>query len=96
MAGRPIIRVTRPIPPIGPRAFQARNSPFYQLELRAWLRGIRGSSRVWLAVGITLWGARLVRKMGSREERIVATEVLKPGQRVIITALLPEPKRGRR
>jgi len=58
-----------------------------------WYRGVLGGSRTWLAVGGVFWAARFARKALGKNPETAAIEVLKPGQRVIITALPPGSSR---
>ena len=54
------------------------------LYRRGQLRGLLGGSRPWTVVWAVLLGARLVRKAATREEKVVYSEVLAPGQTVVI------------
>lgn len=47
---------------------------------------VRGKG-LWTFLGAVVWLARLIMKMGSRRERIVAREILEPGQSITISSL---------
>jgi hypothetical protein len=50
-------------------------------------RGLLGGSKPWqyvAAIGLVL---RLLKKMGGREEKVVFTEELKPGESLVVTHL---------
>lgn len=63
-------------------------------QMSVW-RGLLGSSRGWRALGITLWSFHLLRRLLGRNPELVAIERLKPGQSMVVTALVPEST-GRR
>jgi hypothetical protein len=48
-----------------------------------------------MAVGAAVWGGRFIRKAFGRTEKVVATEVLQPGQALRLEAIAP-PSRGER
>ena len=48
-----------------------------------------------MAVGAVVWGGRFIRKAFGRTEKVVATEVLRPGQVLRLEAIAP-PTRGER
>lgn len=69
------------------------------------LRKGRTGSKYWFYLGTGLWTLRTVRRMAERREEILISEVLKPGQRLIIAndrATLehpdaaPRPPKGRK
>lgn len=47
--------------------------------------GVMGGKRNWLIVGISAWGIRKAKSLGSRETRVLLAEPLKPGERIEIT-----------
>lgn len=47
-------------------------------------RGLLGGNRTWLAVGIVAGGFRWISRMVSRDEEVVAREVLEPGQTLVV------------
>jgi len=49
-----------------------------------------------MAVGAVVWGARFVRKAFGRSEKVVATEVLRPGQVLRLEAIAPLSRGERR
>jgi hypothetical protein len=70
-------------------------SPFAALRRNALYKGLLGGHRGWMAVGAVVWGGRFVRKAFGRTEKVVATEVLQPGQVLRLEAIAP-PTRGER
>lgn len=64
------------------------------LRARSLKDGFGRGRRGWFAVGVVVWGARLVRRVVARRPQNLAAEKLKPGESVTITAL--PPTRGRR
>ena len=59
-------------------------------------KGLLGGSRGWMAVGVVVWGPRLMKKALGKNEQIVATEVLRPGQALQLTAISPPTRAERR
>ncbi|MEY2402314.1 MAG: hypothetical protein QOJ08_2425 [Ilumatobacteraceae bacterium] len=49
-----------------------------------------------MAVGVAVYGPRLLKKALGRNEEFLAKEVLKPGQTVCVRALEPETREQRR
>lgn len=70
-------------------------SPVAALRRNGLYKGLLGGSRGWMAVGAVVWAPRLMKKLLGRNEQIVATEVLKPGQAIRLEAIAP-PTRGDR
>ncbi|MDP2291947.1 MAG: hypothetical protein Q8M22_12215 [Actinomycetota bacterium] len=64
-------------------------SPTALLRRSALYKGLLGGSRGWMAVGVILWGPRLLKRVAGKQEQIVAVEKLKPGQFVRIEAIGP-------
>lgn len=54
------------------------------LYRRSQFRGLLGGSRGWTIVWAVLFGARLVKKATTREEKVVYSEKLRPGQTLVI------------
>jgi hypothetical protein len=57
-----------------------------------------GGSRTWLILGGTFWGVRILRQV-MNSDRLIATEILKPGQAIQIEALLDRsvsPRKSKR
>ncbi|MFN2607393.1 MAG: hypothetical protein ABR511_05785 [Acidimicrobiales bacterium] len=50
-------------------------------------RGLLGGSRGWLLLGMAAVGLRALARMAARKEDVVFSEVLDPGQSVVITHL---------
>ena len=74
------------------------------IEMHGMRKG-RGGSKHWLYVGTGLWTLRTIRRMAERREEVLISEVLKPGQRLIIANDRPtiegpvdvaRPPKGRR
>jgi hypothetical protein len=70
-------------------------SPTAYLRRGALYKGVFGGSRGWLAVGAVVWGPRLVRKAMGRNEEVVTTEVLRPGD-VVCLRTIPQDTREQR
>jgi len=62
---------------------------------QGWRRGILEGRRTWLVVGGLALGARLLQRLGGREEQLVYRENLEVGSAVLITNL-PEERGGKR
>ena len=71
-------------------------SPTAALRRNALYKGVFGGSRGWLAVGAVVWAPRLVRRALGRTEKVVATEVLTPGQALYLEAIPQETRAQRR
>lgn len=70
-------------------------SPTAFLRRGALYKGLLGGSRGWMLVGAMFWLPRLLKRALGRNEQVLATEKLKPGQFVTIQALVP-PTRSER
>lgn len=64
-------------------------SPSAYIRSQGLRKGLMGGNRSWLIVGGTFWGVRVLRQAMGRSERVVATEILKPGQVLRLEALAP-------
>jgi hypothetical protein len=53
-------------------------------------RGL-GKSNAWLAVGITAWGLQTLKRLATKEPKVVFSETLRPGERLVISHLPPPP-----
>lgn len=51
---------------------------------RSGLRKGMAGSKPWFYVGTGLWTLRTVRRLAERKDEILVSEVLKPGQRIVI------------
>ncbi len=71
-------------------------SPSAYLRRGALYKGLFGGRRGWMAVGAMLWTPRLLKRLLGRNEEVVATEKLKPGQFVRLEAIAPPTKRERK
>lgn len=71
------------------------------IQARARDRGLRGASGAWLAIWVLLTAGRWIRKWAAPEP-VVAREVLRPGEQLVVThypkgtAPVVEGRRGRR
>lgn len=57
------------------------------LRRNALYKGLFGGARGWMVVGAVLWAPRVLKRLFGRNEEVVATETLKPGQFVRIEAI---------
>ena len=70
-------------------------SPGVFIRRAALYKGLFGGHRGWLAVGAVIWSRGFVKKAMGKNQEIVATEVLKPGQFLRLEAI-PAPSRKQR
>jgi hypothetical protein len=75
-----------------PRTF----SPSAYARRRGLSHGVFGGSRFWLLAGGLVWSVRTTRRIFGHHATVVATEILKPGQFVVIEAIRPMRRRERR
>jgi hypothetical protein len=47
-------------------------------------KGVLGGSRTWTMLAVGAWGLRMLIRLAQRNEEIVFSEELKPGQRLVI------------
>jgi hypothetical protein len=72
------------------------------LYRRGQLRGLFGGSRGWTVVWAVIFSARMLKKASTREPEVVYSEILGPGETVILRNEEPAPtkrqerRRGRR
>lgn len=59
---------------------------FAFLRARSLREGFLRGRRAWTAVGVVVWGVRLIRRLAARRPQIVASERLESGQSITITA----------
>ncbi|HVF13888.1 MAG TPA: hypothetical protein VM942_04770 [Acidimicrobiales bacterium] len=52
-------------------------------------RGL-GKSNAWLAVGAAAWGLQTLKRLAAKEPKIVYSETLRPGERLVISHLPPD------
>jgi hypothetical protein len=71
-------------------------SPTFTLRRNALYKGFLGGSRGWMAVGVALYGPRLMKKAFGRTPQYLSTERLEPGQAVRIEAIPPMSRSERR
>ncbi len=71
-------------------------SPSAYIRRQGLRKGLMGGSRSWLIVGGTFWGVRVLRQALGRTERVIATEILKPGQVLRLEALQPQSRSQRK
>lgn len=71
-------------------------SPFILLRRNSIYKGLLGGERKWLVIGAIVWVPRLLRKALGKNEQVVTTEVLKPGQSLLLTTIPQATKAQRR
>jgi hypothetical protein len=71
-------------------------SPTAYLRRGAFYKGLLGGSRGWLAIGTVLWAPRVVKRILGRNEEVLATETLKPGQGIVLQTIPPVTRRQKR
>lgn len=49
-----------------------------------------------MVIGAIVWVPRLVRRVFGRNEEVIATEVLKPGERLVLTTIPQQTREQRR
>lgn len=75
-----------------------RSSAFNPLPLarrNAMYKGLLGGERSWLIIGAIVWIPRLLKRALGRNEEVVLTEKLLPGQAIRIEALPQRTKQQR-
>ena len=70
-------------------------APTAILRQRSLQRGLFGGHRGWMAVGVLVWMPRVLKRLAGRNEELIATERLSPGQTIQLTAVGP-PTRSER
>ena len=68
-------------------------APSAVLRQRSLQRGLFGGHKGWMAVGVFVWGPRLYKRFVGRQEQLIATERLLPGQSIQLTAVAPPTRR---
>ena len=68
-------------------------APSAILRQRSLQRGLFGGHKGWMAVGVFVWGPRLYKRFAGRNEELIATERLRPGQSIQLTAVAPPTRR---
>lgn len=63
------------------------------LRTRSLREGFWRGRRAWTAVGVVVWGARLLRRVVRPEARVVAVERIEPGQQLCVSVESSEKKR---
>ncbi|MBW3579450.1 MAG: hypothetical protein KY431_00235 [Actinobacteria bacterium] len=66
------------------------------LYRRGQIKGLFGGSRGWTMVWAAIFLSRMVRKIGQREAKTVYSEVLGPGEQLVISHERQPPKGRRR
>jgi hypothetical protein len=56
----------------------------HYLYRRGQLRGLFGGSKGWTLVWAVIFGARMLKKASTREPEVVYSEVLSPGETVVV------------
>ena len=60
-----------------------------RLRRIALARGL-GKSRAWLTVGVAAWGLQYLKRLATKEPKVVFREQLRPGERLVISHLPPD------
>ena len=68
-------------------------APSAVLRQRSIQRGLLGGHRGWMAIGVLVWVPRLWKRLAGRQEELIATERLRPGQSIQIDAVKPPTRR---
>ncbi|MCE9622492.1 MAG: hypothetical protein K8R99_09125 [Actinomycetia bacterium] len=68
-------------------------APSAVLRQRSLQRGLFGGHKGWMAVGVLVWMPRVLKRLGGRKEELIATERLRPGQTIQLTAVAPPTRR---
>ena len=68
-------------------------APSAILRQRSLQRGLFGGHKGWMAVGVCVWGPRLYKRFVGRNEQLIATERLLPGQSIQLVAVKPPTRR---
>ena len=71
-------------------------SPSVLIRRRALQRGVFGSSQLWRAVAVVLFGGRFLKKVFGKNPDYLGTEKLRAGQLLQIEAIAPPTRRERR
>jgi hypothetical protein len=71
-------------------------SPSVLIRRRALQRGVFGSSALWRAVAVVVFGSQFLKKVFGKNPEYLGTETLKAGQFLQITAIAPLTRRERR
>ena len=66
------------------------------LRRRAVLDGIFRGHRGWRAVAVVVFGARFLRRALGRNPQLLTIDRLLPGQTMVVRAIAPTSRRGRR
>ena len=70
-------------------------APSAVLRQRSLQRGLFGGHRGWMAIGVLVWLPRVLKRLAGRHQELIATERLRPGQTIQLTAVEP-PTRSER
>lgn len=60
---------------------------FAFLRSRSLSRGFVRGHRGWFAVGVVVWGLRVLRRLIGRRPEVVATEKIAPGRTLVISSI---------
>ena len=71
-------------------------SPSVLIRRRALQKGVFGSSALWRAVAVVVFGSRFLKRVFGKHPDYLGTETLKAGQFLQITAIAPPTRRERR
>jgi hypothetical protein len=79
--------VAPPQLPTGLRAIRYELSPIRRFKLKALREGLLGGNRPWLIAFVAYRSLIAVRRAVSRRQEHIATDVLKPGERIMVRAI---------
>ncbi len=71
-------------------------SPSILVRRAALTNGVFGSSRVWRAVAIVVFGWRFLSRFVGRDEEVLTIDRLAPGESLTVRTIRPESRRDRR
>ena len=71
-------------------------SPIALARRSALYKGLLGGNRGWMAVGVVVWGPRLLKKAMGRTEQVLATEKMVAGDTMTLYAIPPPTRKERK
>jgi hypothetical protein len=71
-------------------------SPYVLIRRRALQRGVFGSSAIWRAIAVVMFGGQFLKRVFGKNPEYLGTERLRAGQFVRIEAIAPPTRHERR
>lgn len=71
-------------------------SPLALARRKSVRQGFLGGDRTWMVIGAMVWVPRLLRRLFGRTSEVVASEVLQPGERLVLTTIPRQTREQRR